>query len=30
MYLENKIGLSFVPMDKIKGAKTTTRVVFNN
>jgi len=30
MYLENKIGLSFVTMDKVKGAKKTTRVVFND
>lgn len=30
MYLENKIGLSFVSIDKIKGAKTTTNVIFND
>ena len=30
IYLENKIGLSFVTIDKIKGAKTTTKVVFND
>jgi hypothetical protein len=29
-YLEHKIGLSFVTMDKVKGTKTTTRVVFND
>ena len=29
-YLENKIGLSFVTIDQVKGAKKTTRVIFDN
>jgi hypothetical protein len=30
IYLENNIGLSFVTMDKIEGAKTMTRVIFKD
>jgi hypothetical protein len=30
IYIENNIGLSFVTMDKIEGAKTTTIVVLND
>jgi hypothetical protein len=29
IYLENKIGLSFVTIDQVKGAKKTTRVIFD-